>query len=602
MLVLIPFVSSDNLSSKNIYNDSIQPIIIPTVDLEPYLSHSSLQDIYEVKKIGNGNYEYIGLKDGNSFNSISEFIKPLSTKAILGFDFENRINLSSERVGLLVSLRQDLVDVQKELNSIKAKYTSQEDIHINAIREISSQYSSDDKRVTFNSNVLIEISDVDLVSIKDNGRSLEKVRGLEINEIKNKLYSSLKSSQDDFTNWIIDNGGLVKRELNGFVSVDIPLTLLTDLLERSDVYFVDLDENIIKPLLSVSTPSTNVDSWWAVGYNGSWSDAAVVDSGVDETHPALDVDIDGVPRTFISQDFTESGTSDDELGHGTHCAGIIASSDSPYTGVSPGVDKIINAKHLGGVTSDTLGALDWAINNGVDPAEVLSNSWGLNIEDDCNSVYFSLSNGNYFSYTLYMDALVDYYDVISVISAGNDGFCGASSVLAPADCYNGIAVGAINDEGTLSRSDDLWLNDYFASAIGPTADGRKKPDIVAPGFEIKSAAHDWEGGLLGINPDYVSFSGTSMAAPHVSGAANLLIEYGLSSKGVKALLINTAEDKGAFGWDAYYGWGLLDLNKSYVYRDYVLDSNVTENSYIFYKVELVLAGEKATLVWNKHNV
>jgi len=586
---------------------------IKSLNLKKYLPSTESKEKYEIRKVGNREYELIKNDEGKKVSSLNEIKEDKNVK--LRVDFEERLNLSNEKVRILVSLNIDPVEIQKEIEDVKEKYKDEEKKFKEEIREISIKYSPKTKQqaieITQAKNI-IKISEEDLDRIKDKGRELEQVKEQEIREIKEKLSAKTEDTQNEFIGWVEDNGGEVKRELDGLVSVEIPIELLEDVLEREDVSFVDLDENLIKPILDVSTPTVGVSNWWTAGYNGFWTDTAVVDTGIDVTHPALATDAEGVSRTFISQDFTSSGTTDDTEGHGTHVAGIVASSDSTYEGVAPGVDKIINAKHLGGVTSDTLAALDWSITNPSDGAEILSNSWGL-ATDSCDDVGFTYSDGETITYTKYIDATVDFYDVISVNAAGNEGTCGTYTLLPPADSYNSIVVGSINDKTTTSRTDDTVAD---LSSRGPTADNRKKPDLVAPGGDcnfignscisyvnpIISVAHDWEGGFLGSNPNFVGFSGTSMAAPHVSGAANLLLEYGLSSKGVKAQLINTAEDKGSSGWDSYYGWGEVDLNDAYTFRDYVIDDSVTESSYKFYKVQQILTGEKATVVWNKHNV
>ena len=562
---------------------------------------------YEIKKIGNRKYQYI--REERIFNSLEE----IKTEELqnnndnfykIRKDLQDKIgqNKSNEKVRVLINLKRDAVQIRQNIEEINKKYQIEEENIKSKIYEISSRYSPKSKSEIAKSEILIAKEDMNIIN--EEGKNLEDIKYKKIKELNSKLIEEGNEVKNDFITWLENNGGELKSSTNtlSFISVEIPLSVTNDIASRPDVISIELDENKIEPKLDISVPTMSASTWWNVGYKGSWVDVAVVDTGFDSTHPALSVDAEGSSRTFISKDFTYSGTTDDTNGHGTHVAGIITSSDSTYKGVSPGVDKLINAKAIPGLSSYILAALDWAITNPSDGAEILSNSWGCgNNQWTCSDYQnncFPYSDGESSYSTLYLDAAVDYYDVISVNAAGNEGLCGSYSLTPPADSYNAIVVGAIDDKGTTSRTDDI-IASY--SSIGKTFDDRKKPDVVAPGTNIKSAAYDWEG-WLGLNPDFVDMSGTSMATPHISGAAALLKEYGISSTGVKSLLINTAQDKGTSRWDTYYGWGEIDLNNAYTYRNYVIDSVVNEGSYKLYKVQQILAGEKATLVWNRHVV
>ncbi len=605
---------------------------------------------YEIRKIGDGNYEYIS-QNGRIFESVENQNTEGTSPVRVDEKLKEKLSqaYSNESVKLLVYLKLETNDVQKELSAINSKYDLQERPIKDNIKMVSSKYypkvkesirvkansgkiaqtaetkttgkpiksdsalitatwaesegiSKEELRALADSGYVTNLSENDLFMLAQEGKKLEDLQEAKIAEITSKLTENNEEIQSEFAQWIETKGGKVKNSFAALniLAVEAPADLVEEIVQRLDVISVELDINRIEPKLDVSVPTLSASTWWSGGYKGSWVDVAVVDSGVDNAHPALSADSEGASRTFIEKDFTSSGTTvDDEIFHGTHVAGIIASSDSTYRGVSPGVDKLINAKHLGGVSSDTLAALDWAITNPSDGAEILSNSWGCGNDAftcaDYESYCFSKGDGDATYSTLYLDAAVDYYDIISVNAAGNEGECGFYSLTPPADAYNVITIGAISDRGTTSRSDDTIVS---YSSLGPTRDGRAKPDLVAPGSSITSANTGWEG----LGSDFVSLSGTSMAAPHVSGAAALLKEYGLSSKGVKAVLINTAQDKGTSSWDAYYGWGEVDLNRAFTYKDYVINASLIEGSYVFYKVQQLLAGERATLTWNRHVV
>ena len=154
----------------------------------------------------------------------------------------------------------------------------------------------------------------------------------------------------------------------------------------------------------------------------------------------------------------------------------------------------------------------------------------------------------------------------------------------------------MDDQNTTGRSDD---SSYSSSSRGPTGDGRRKPEIVAPGTNIISANNDWEGP----SPDFISRTGTSMAAPQVAASILLLMDYmgNVFSPIYKALLMNAADDWGNPGPDNTYGWGYLNLWEAYFNRDFVYDDYVDDNApdYKFYEGSIV-AGEKATLAWNRH--
>lgn len=429
----------------------------------------------------------------------------------------------------------------------------------------------------------------------------ENIKKQMIQEIVTQTKSIIKPEQEKVKNRIIELGGIVTGEGQFFnvIFAKVPAGEIDKLVELPEVIRIE-SIKIYQPLLDTSAYSIHANIFWSNNYTGYPWDVAVVDTGIDSSHPAFSsIYVEG--RDFVTDD-CDGNDPDDNVGHGTHVAGIIASGDSTYKGIAYGA-WLINVKaytdnsctggNSGFTDTDIMKGVEWAIFNSTYKAEVVSASLGgqTNTDEDGLSKFF--------------DAIVDDLGIVAVIAAGNSGNDCASppcygTVESPGIAYNAITVGAMDDVNTADRSDDI-IADY--SSRGPVpGTSRIKPDIMAPGSNIKSANYDWEG-LLGLNPDFVDKSGTSMATPHISGAAALLMSAGVyDPREIKALLINTAEDYGTPGGDYDYGWGYVDLNHAYFHTpDVRLGEVNTSQDYIFYK-GFVYVGDKATLVWNKHAI
>ena len=178
-----------------------------------------------------------------------------------------------------------------------------------------------------------------------------------------------------------------------------------------------------------------------------------------------------------------------------------------------------------------------------------------------------LQNGSqrdedYSKYGKRFDALIDCHNILIIQAAGNEskGDTDRYSLGWGADSYNAIVVGLSSADGDKKpRADNVVP---VAGGRGPTPLGRKKPDVVAPGSSITTT--DRGGGFRG-------FTGTSAAAPHVAGAILLFADHGLSDPMMqKALLINSAEDRGPAGWDKDWGWGYIDLYTALEQIDYAV--------------------------------
>lgn len=425
----------------------------------------------------------------------------------------------------------------------------------------------------------------------------------ELDEMRKEVYNRSAKQADSVQAPVIErmesNGSYIKYSYKVYNSIaaDVPVSYLSELSQEPSVarIYKDQMENVS---LSISVPAIYGQTWWTAGYVGTNFEAAVIDTGIDSTHPAL-------PNVVAAGVFHQSGrtsslyndnpsSTDDLHGHGTHCAGIIASRDSTYRGVAYGAD-LINAKagwkgtdgkgHL--EDSDIMAAADWALLQG---ADVLSCSFGGEIG----------ANGET-AMCHYFDQVVTNQFVTVVAAAANSG-PNSQTVASPGSAYNVITVGNINDQRTETRTDDdIWST----SSRGPTGDGRRKPDISAPGTSIMSCNNNWEALL---QDRFVPMTGTSMATPHVAGSILLLDcydGYHFLSAQKKALLLNTAEDKGDVNT---YGYGYINLAHVIYHKDDVHSGGpiifsdngsvmATEHPHFFkgYATD----GDTATLVWHK---
>ncbi len=308
------------------------------------------------------------------------------------------------------------------------------------------------------------------------------------------------------------------------VAAQVPANAADKIAKRAFVKLVEPDYDV-KLVLDKSIPKIQADKVWEENITGKNIDIAIIDTGIHNEHPSLTIEKE--------IDYTGEGT-DDLHGHGTHVAGIVASTDSTYRGVAYDSDlfnvKVLN-KQGSGSGSDVIKGIEWAAENG---AEIISMSFGAEI-DPCDGT----------------DAISQAVDkavnkgVVAVVAAGNSG-PDAGTITSPGCSKKGIAIGAVDDNDNVPS----W------SSRGPTDDGRVKPDLVAPGVSIASTWKD---------NSFKSLSGTSMSTPHVSGVAALLLETDstIGPSDIKEILKTTALDLGLD--ENTQGAGRVDAYESYLF-------------------------------------
>ncbi len=274
----------------------------------------------------------------------------------------------------------------------------------------------------------------------------------------------------------------------------------------------------------------DVDAAWSVTTGDPSVVVAVIDTGVDQSHPDLavntwvnagencagcrtdnlDNDANGYVDDWRGWDFVGGDNNPaDDHGHGTHVAGTIGAVGNNGAGVV-GVNwnvRLMGLKFLGsdgsGTTADAVSAILYAAANG---ADVLNNSW---------------AGGDFSQSLLEAIEFADTRDALFVAAAGNDGMDNDAVPTYPAsyEVPNVLAVAA---------SDNGDRHAFFSNF------GKRSVDVSAPGVDILST---WPGG------SYQYASGTSMAAPHAAGVAALIeaVHPAASDVGVKTLLLRTTD-------------------------------------------------------------
>jgi len=299
------------------------------------------------------------------------------------------------------------------------------------------------------------------------------------------------------------------------------------------------------------------------GYRGAGIGVAVIDSGITSWHADLTyLGSSSLVRTKNGQrvpafvDFVNGRTSPyDDNGHGTHVTGIIAGNGFDSLGARAGIAPdahIVSLKVLDqngcGVISDVIAALDWAVaNKAAYNLRVVNLSVGAAVTESYKTDPLTLAAKRA------VDA-----GIVVVTAAGNLGKnrlgqIQYGAISAPGNAPWVLTVGASSHEGTVSRTDDVMAS---FSSRGPSAiDFEAKPDIVAPGVGTTSLSDPLSlmyatkstallAGSLFVNyKPYLSLSGTSMAAPVVTGSVALMLQANptLTPNLVKAILEYTAQ-------------------------------------------------------------
>ncbi|NVN94751.1 MAG: S8 family peptidase [Bacteroidetes bacterium] len=386
-----------------------------------------------------------------------------------------------------------------------------------------------------------------------------------INESDKDAYTTLRSL------WIVN-----------MIVVEAKPELIQQLAQRSDIEFIDLDNSILinpvePPIKSTSSSKAlngkeqglvaiNAPAMWAMGYTGRGRIAGSIDTGVWPNHPAIRNNFLGnyLPLSQTWYGYHSDIPVDKDGSHGTHTVGtemgldrntqdtIGVAFNAFFIATDPVATSIATVKPL----SAFLAGFQWLLNPDGDTAttddipDVLNNSWGYTVPTDtllCNS------------FITQMFAAIEAAGVALVFSAGNEGPAAQTIPYPQHVVSNEVSPFTV---GSINGNTAAYPISSFSSR-GPTicdvqGSLKIKPEVVAPGENVRSC--------VGQNT-YDTYSGTSMAGPHATGAVLLLKEAfpNVTGHDILYALYMTAHDLGVAGEDNTYGRGIIDVFAAFNY-------------------------------------
>ena len=423
-----------------------------------------------------------------------------------------------------------------------------------------------------------------------------------------KLKHKANTSQENLINFLKNNAPSTYNNLRKYwiinqIYLESTQDLIYEIGQRNDVAYIDLNIDKISPLEEINSEhqlvntesietgleAINAPALWNLGYTGRGLLVYDYDTGVCPEHPAI-------KNRFLAnhfpmdqswygyfKDFPNESNSD----HGTHTLGTMIGKGLPTgdtIGVAPGAywmacDLVTSTVEELPPLENIVAAYEWALdsdNNSettYDIPDVINNSWRWNDNPDtvhCNDYIRDLMN------------VLEAVGIANIFSGGNAG-PNNTTISAPqrinTTIVNTFSVGSVNAN----------LNGNPISSFSsrgpvqcPTNDSSLTihPEVVAPGHNVRSS--------VGPN-SYSTKSGTSMAAPHVSGAVLLLKEAfpDLSGAEILTALYYTASDLGDVGEDNTFGRGIIDCYAAYTYLSQshtATNPNITTNDLILTKI------------------
>jgi serine protease AprX len=411
--------------------------------------------------------------------------------------------------------------------------------------------------------------------------------------IYQKLFKHAQSTQSNIIAYLNSEGVPFRSYyLVNMIHTDLTVKQLDIMRQHPDIGAIIPDGNFELPILDrTSIVGRSIDSieWglnmiqapavWAKGFNGKGITIGGQDTGYDWDHPALIKNYRGWNGVVSDHNYNwhdaihtlantnpcgvDSPIPCADNNHGTHTMGTMVGEDGPQNqiGVAPGAQWIgcRNMDKGNGTLSTYMECFEWflapypigstpAFGNPSQAPHVINNSWACPIEEGCNTSNFPV-----------MEQAVNTLKaagIVVVVSAGNDGSEGCSSIYNPPAIFdNSFSVGATTIADTIAM---------FSSRGPVTIDGtnRIKPNVSAPGRSVRSCIP---------GTGYAAYSGTSMAGPHVAGLVALLIQARPELDGevekIESIIEHTAvrkfpsvscTDSSTQVFNNTYGWGRIN--------------------------------------------
>lgn len=421
------------------------------------------------------------------------------------------------------------------------------------------------------------------------------------------VYSELRKNAEITSRPVIDYiNSYNKKNMNSVYEIEtfwiinaivaeIPAGLIWDLSERDDISWIELNDAIMTlPVTPVKTKpvnnkeidcaeqglkAINAPFMWRKGYTGKNRISLSIDTGVWPEHNAISDSWLGnyFPLSQCWYPYDYLIPADKTGAHGTHTVGTTLGLD-PATNDTIGAafnayficsDPVATSMATVKPLSDFMYAYQFALNPDGDTSttwdipDVINNSWGYGIATDT-----SLCD----SYVSQMFLAIEAAGIANVFSAGNDG-PGTQTIGSPhhlnSNIVNSFTVGAL--DANLPSFPIASFSSRGPSICGGTGSLLIKPEVSAPGVDVRSCIQ---------NQQYYYYSGTSMAAPHVTGAVLLLKEAFPTLPGNEILLAlyYTATDLGDPGEDNTYGMGMINLESAFNFLDSIYTATLPDSN------------------------